>query len=220
MKRLPINCVCKERFNIDHAMQCVNGGFVHKRHDRVRDMFAKLLDDVAYDVRIEPPLEPLSGEKLPNNASTEEEARLDIAARGFWQDGAMAFFDVRVFNPFAKTHLRNNLESAFDNNEKQKKAKYNQGVIEIEHGSFTPLVISAYGGVSRETERFVSRLTVKIAEKKDLPVSTIANYIRTKLSFLLVRSQVLCIRGSRKLWKQKVDVQEAEVVQCISNISE
>ena len=220
LKRMPINCVCKERFSVDHAMQCVNGGFVHKRHDRVRDMFAKLLDDVSYDVRVEPPLEPLSGENLPNTASREEEARLDIAARGFWQDGAMAFFDVRVFNPFAKTHLKSNLESAFVMNEKQKKVKYNQRVIEIEHGSFTPLVISAYGGVSRETERFISRLTDKIAEKKDLPVSTIANFIRTKLSFLLVRSQVLCIRGSRKLWKHNMDVQEAEVVQCVSNIRE
>ena len=65
-----------------------------------------LLDEVSYDVRVEPPLEPLTGETLPRVASREEEARLDIAARGFWQDGAMAFFDVRVFNPFAKTHLK------------------------------------------------------------------------------------------------------------------
>ena len=220
LKRMPINCVCKKKFNQDHAMQCANGGFVHKRHDRVRDMFAKLLDEVCYDVRVEPPLEPLTGEALPDTANSKVEARLDIAARGFWQDGAMALFDVRVFNPFAKTHLKSNLMSAFDTNEKQKKTQYNQRVIEIEHGSFTPLVMSAYGGVSRETERFMSKLATKIAEKKDVPISTISNYIRTKLSFLLIRSQVLCIRGSRKLWKHNMDVQEAEVVQCVSRIRE
>ena len=93
-------------------------------------------------------------------------------------------------------------------------------VIEIEHGSFTPLVISAYGGVSRETERFMSRLITKIAEKKDVPISTIANYVRTELSFILVRSQVLCIRGSRKLWRHNMDIQEAEVVQCVGRIRE
>ena len=217
---MPTSCVCKEKFTQDHAMQCINGGFVYKRHDRVRDMFAKLLNEIAYDVRVEPPLEPLSGEALPDTASREEEARLDIAARGFWQDGAMAFFDVRVFNPFAKTHLKSNLQSAFDVNENQKKTKYNRRVIEIEHGSFTPLIMSAYGGVSRETEHFITQLTNKIAEKKDVPISTIANYIRTKLSFLLVRSQVLCIRGSRKLWKHNMDVQEAEVVQAVSSIRE
>ena len=220
LKRMPISCVYKEKFTQDHAMQCINGGFVHKRHDRIRDMFAKLLNEIAYDVRVEPPLEPLSGEALPNTTSREEEARLDIAARGFWQDGAMAFFDVRVFNPFAKTHLKSNLQSAFDVNENQKKTKYNQRVIEIEHGSFTPLIMSAYGGVSRETEHFITQLTNKIAEKKDVPISTIANYIRTKLSFLLVRSQVLCIRGSRKLWKHNMDVHEAEVVQAVSSIRE
>ena len=217
---MPINCVCKEIFKPDHAMQCSNGGFIHKRHDRVRDMFAKLLDEVAYDVRVEPTLEPLSGETLPKTASREEEARLDISARGFWQDGAMAFFDVRVFNPFAKTHLKSKLEAVFDANENTKKAKYNQRVIEVEHGSFTPIVMSAYGGVSRETERFMSRLITKIAEKKDVPISTIANYVRTKLSFILVRSQVLCIRGSRKLWKHNMDIQEAEIVQSVGKIKE
>ena len=167
MKRLPINCVCKkEQFSTDHAMQCINGGFVHKRHDRIRDALAKLLDDVAYDVRIEPPLEPLTGEGLPDTSNKKDEARLDIAARGFWQEGAMAFFDVRVFNPFAKTHSKKTLEAIFDFHEDEKKTKYNQRVIDVEHGSFTPIVLSAYGGFGRETERFISNLITKISEKR------------------------------------------------------
>ena len=92
----------------------------------------------------------------------------------------------------------------FDSNEKQKKAAYNQQVIDIEHGSFTPVVLSAYGGFGRETERFISMLIVKVSEKRDIPVSVIANYIRVKLSFILVRSQVICIRGSRKLWQTRM----------------
>ena len=118
-------------------MQCINGGFIHKRHDRIRDALAKLLDEVAYDVRIEPPLEPLTGEELPKIANKEQEARLDIAARGFWQESAMAFFDVRVFNPFAKTHSKKTLDAAFDFHQNYKKTKYNKRVINIEHG-FTP----------------------------------------------------------------------------------
>ena len=57
-----------------------------------------------------PPLEGLTGEQLQNSANKDTEARLDVAARGFWQDGAMAFFDVRVFNPFAKTHINQKLQ--------------------------------------------------------------------------------------------------------------
>ena len=220
IKRTPLKCVCGKKFSVDHAMQCVNGGFIHKRHDRIRDALAKLLDDVAYDVRIEPPLEPLTGEELPRSANTQQEARLDIAARGFWQEGAMAFFDVRIFNPFARAHINAELQAVFDSNEKQKKAAYNQRVIDIEHGSFTPVVLSAYGGFGRETERFISMLITKVSEKRDIPVSVIANYIRTKLSFILVRSQVICIRGSRKLWQTRMDTNEAEVVQCAGTIRE
>ena len=171
-------------------------------------------------MRIEPPLEPLTGEELPKTANKEQEARLDIAARGFWQESAMAFFDVRVFNPFAKTHSKKTLDAAFDFHENYKKTKYNKRVINIEHGSFTPVVLSAYGGYGRETERFMSKLVSKIAEKKDVPLSSISNYVRTKLSFILVKSQVMCIRGSRKLWKPKIDIQEAEVVQCQGEIRE
>ena len=148
------------------------------------------------------------------------EARLDVAARGFWQDGAMAFFDVRVFNPFAKAHIKSKLMSVFDSQEKQKKTHYNQRVIDIEHGSFTPIVLSAYGGAGLETERFLSLLILKIAEKRDVPVSIVANYVRTKLSFVLVKSQVLCVRGCRKLWKQNIDAREAQVVECVGKIRE
>ena len=220
LKRLPLNCVCSKKFTPDHAMQCTNGGFIHKRHDQIRDALAKLVNEVAYDVRVEPPLQALSGEVLPDSANSDEGARLDFTARGFWQDGAMAFFDVRVFNPFAKTHINSKLEAVFNSNEKAKKTEYNQRVIEVEHGSFTPVVLSAYGGLGREAEKFVSLLSVKIAEKRDVPLSTITNFIRTKLSFILVKSQVMCIRGYRKIWRPNIDTQEAEVVHCVGRIRE
>ena len=214
LNRLPTNCVCSKRFDVDHAMQCTNGGFIHKRHDKIRNTIAKLLDEVCHDVRIEPPLQPLSGEVLPPTANTDDEARLDVSARDFWFDGGLAFFDVRVFNPFAKTHLNTKLETVFNQNERQKKSHYNQRVITVEHGSFSPIVLSAYGGFGKETDRFITKLTNKLSEKKEIPNSVMANYIRTKLSFELVRSQVLCVRGSRKLWSSKIDVREAEVVDC------
>ena len=52
-----------------------------------------------------------------------------------------AFFDVRVFNPFAKTHRTQNLTNAYVTHEKEKKRHYNQRVIHLEHGSFTPFII-------------------------------------------------------------------------------
>ena len=68
------------------------------------------------------------------------------------QKGQKVFFDVRVFNPFAKSHLNQKLDTAFKSNENEKKRMYNQRVIEIEHGSFSPLVFTPYGGTGREAE--------------------------------------------------------------------
>ena len=95
---------------------------------------------VAYDVRIEPHLQPLTREALPAAANKEDEARLDIYVRGYWQPCEMAFFDTRVFSPFAKSHMTRNLDAVFKSNEASKKTAYNERIIRIEHGSFTPIV--------------------------------------------------------------------------------
>ena len=73
---------------------------------------------------------------------------------------------------------------------------------------------------STETNRLLTTLIAKVAEKQDMHSSIVANYIRTKLSFEIVKSQVLCIRGSRKMKKPFVDVGEVEVVQHVAGIRE
>ena len=43
IKRLPTNCACGKKFNIDHALTCMKGGFIHRRHDEIRNIFAEML---------------------------------------------------------------------------------------------------------------------------------------------------------------------------------
>ena len=113
-----------------------------------------ILKDVRYDVEVEPHLQTLTGEVLSNRANPSDEARLNASARSFWQKGEKAFFDVRAFNSCAKSHLNQKLYTTFSSNENEKKRQYNQQVIEIEHGSFSPLVFSPYNGTGREADRF------------------------------------------------------------------
>ena len=103
LKRIPTKCACGKTFSVDHAVSCLKGGFIHRRHDELKDILAKLLDEVAYDVSIKPQLSPLSGEILPPSANRSDEARLDIAARGFWHFLMLGFLthsprhiDVRI----------------------------------------------------------------------------------------------------------------------------
>ena len=60
--------------------------FLH--YDAMRFMiFGQMLKEVCSDVEIESRLHPLNGESLPDrSANTEQEACLDISARGKWRD--------------------------------------------------------------------------------------------------------------------------------------
>ena len=62
-------------------------------------------------------MQPLFGEILPQGTTTEDKARLDVKARGFWGREEMPFFDTRVFNPFARSHMNTNLDTVFRLNE-------------------------------------------------------------------------------------------------------
>ena len=138
------------------------------RHNEVRDITAELLTEVCNDVAIEPSLTPLSGEIFESTTtSREDDSRCDVAARGFWVRGSKAFLDVRVFNPMAKSYSNQPLARTYNSLEKSKKAKYNERILNVEHGTFTPLVFSCFGGMGTEAQRFFNRLAVKVAEKRD-----------------------------------------------------
>ena len=106
-----------------------------------------------------------------------DKARLDIRARGFWKAGQSAFFDVRVFNLIAKRHVNQTLSKCYEQNEKEKKRHYNDRVQQVEHGSFTPLVFSATGGMGRECWCFVRRLCEMLSEKRKLSYNDVATWL-------------------------------------------
>ena len=168
LKFLPTICACGKRFTVDHAMSCPKGGYIHQRHDEVRDILAKISKEISNDVETEPHLLPLTGESLSSSSNSADEARLDFSVRGFWQRGQRAFFDVRVFNRFAPSYRNQNLSNAFKSNERIKKRGYGQRVIEVEQGSFSPLIFTPYGGTSRETEHFITTLSSKISENRNV----------------------------------------------------
>ena len=68
----------------------------------------------------------------------------------------------------------------------------------VEQGTFTPLVFSTTGGMGRECLMFFKKLSqlISIKQKEELSVTTYG--IRCKTSFALLRSCLLCIPGNRK----------------------
>jgi len=118
-------------------------------------------------------LQQLTGEHLNPGSITSNEARADISARSFWCKGQLAFCDVRVFNPLAKRYLNQSLTSAYKTNESEKKRNYNERIIHVDRGSFTPLVFSALGGMSRECSTFFSHAAELMVKKRNMKVKSL-----------------------------------------------
>ena len=78
------------------------------------------------------------------------EARLDVKARGLWGGTfECAFFNVRVFNPRARSNeARHSWSTAsiFRRHEQHNRCQYDQRVRDVEMAFFTPLVFTASGG--------------------------------------------------------------------------
>ena len=198
LERLPTTCVCGVPFDVQHSFSCPKGGLTIHRHNEIRDITSEILKEVCPNVVTEPMLTPLTGEQLQYATSKKaDNARADVSAKDFWIKGQVAYCDVRVFNPIAKCHLNQSLSSVHRRNEAEKKRQYNQPILQVEHGSFTPLVFSCFGGMSRECSRFFSQAADHLASKRNLSKSSTSSWIKARLNFALLRSCLLCIRGSR-----------------------
>ena len=200
---LPLTCVCGESYTVAHSLMCLYGGFVTLRHNDIRDLSASLLKEVCPNVCREPILQPLTGESLRlRSASTDDGARLDISAEGFWGHRYQrVFFDVRVFCPLSSTSSSQSLLACYRTNEEIKKRKYDQRIREVEHACFSPLVFSTSGGFGPVSTLFIKRLALLHSEKFQRPYSTTVNFIRCRFSFSILKSALRCLGGSRSKLK-------------------
>ena len=200
LQNLPSRCPCGDPFNQTHALNCHKGGFVNARHDKIRDFEAKMLNSVCNDVETEPHLQTvINKQNYPRTAILNDEARLDVRARGFWRDGQNSFFDVKVTNLNCQSQINKSTKTIMKSHENEKKRNYNKRVMEVEHGTFTPLIFSTTGVMSHECNLYHKALAEKIATKKGEKYSDVMCFLRVKLSFLALKSALLCLRGSRAL---------------------
>ena len=73
----------------------------------------------------------------------------------------------------------------------------------------SPLVFSIAGGMGRECSMFVKRLCQMISLKQNEELSVVLEQslgIRCKLSYALVQNSLLCVRGSRRMSRENVQL--------------
>ena len=147
LQRTPSHCACGAAFSVDHVLSCPKGGPPSLRHNEIRDLTARRLTEVCHQIQVEPELQPVSNLDTFSHATanSQEGARLDIVMNGFWGGRyERCFVDVRVFNPYAQSNV-NSISAAYRRHENIKRRAYGQRVREVEHSSFTPIVMSATG---------------------------------------------------------------------------
>ena len=153
---------------------------------------------VSHDVEVEPHLQPLDNETFTNSTCTEVEARLDISAKGIWGSRIeRSFYDVKIFNPYAPTNRIKDTKNSYLLHENLKRLKYQDRILDIEDGSFSPLIFATTGGASPITHKVIRRIASLIAQKSNERYPEVINFIRTRVSFSLLKSTILCIRGCR-----------------------
>ena len=162
---------------------------------------------MCHGVATEPSLQPITTETFTNaTANTQQGARLDIVANGVWGGPfERAYFDVRVFNHFAPSNNHFSIQATYRHHENIKKRHYERRIREVEHSSFTPLVFSTItplvfsttGGLGPAADSFYKRLASMLADQWKQPYSSTMGWLRCRLSFSLLRSSIMCLRGAR-----------------------
>ena len=91
-------------------------------------------------------------------------------------------------HPNSESYRGKDIHQVYRLHEMEKKRTYNERIIQIEKGSFTPIVLSTFGGMGPEAEKFHNRLAQLIAVKRNETYASVMNYIRTRLRFCLLKS--------------------------------
>ena len=119
-----------------------------------------MLTEVCHDKCVERDLQPLTREQPVNTAKNAQDgARLDRAASGVWEGHyEKSNFDVCIFNPHTSTNRHDQLFQCYREHEHVKKREYEQRMEEVEHASFTSLVLLATAEMANEATYFFKRL--------------------------------------------------------------
>ena len=121
---------------------------------------------VCKDVATEPVLPDVEGEQLTRVSNKAHGARLDINAHDIWKPQRSAVFDVRVCHPNAEPYRDLEPQHIYRLHMNEKKHQYSSGMLDIEHGIFTPLIFTTTGGMGEECLNYHSRLVELITIKK------------------------------------------------------
>ena len=118
-----------------------------------------------------------------------------------------------MFHPNAPSYVDCSPASLFSRHERCKRREYEERIVNIERGSFTPVVLATTGACGPAADCFIKRLAGQLAEHDRQLYSTVVAWLRIRIAFALVRSAILCLRGGRSARHRPV-FESREVATC------
>jgi len=101
--------------------------------------------------------------------------------------------------------------------EQRKWREYGERIRNVEHGDFTPMIVATTGGIGYQGTLVLKRLGVILAEKINEQLSVTMSFLRCRLSFAILKSAILCLRGSRPL-RRKEEVEQQVIDLAVSEV--
>ena len=211
---LPTQCDgCNKPFSVDHAMSCPVGGLIKARHDEVAQALASLYIDAttANSVSREPMIFPQQPPPAPLPPSADSAPRVpppppavtlrsqdrgDLLLRGAYSPSTDCIIDVTIVDLNAKSYNTKDPEKVLRAKEKEKKRHYLKAC-QHQRRHFAPFVASTDGILGKEAHALLKTIGRKLADKWQLPQSSVMSYISSKISISLARACHRCLRGSR-----------------------
>ena len=109
-----------------------------------------------------------------------------------------AYFDIKVVSPFARSYLSLTPARLFHQAEQGKIREYAARIRDVEHADFVPLVFTTTGGMAPLSKKVLKIVSEKISAIQDIPQSVVSGWLRCRFSFALLRTTLMCLRGTRK----------------------
>ncbi|XP_042862521.1 uncharacterized protein LOC122247355 [Penaeus japonicus] len=117
----------------------------------------------------------------------------------------------------ATSNRSQELLSAHTKHENNKMREYGERVREVRQGTFTPLVFTTSGGMSSRATIFYSSLAQQLAEKRQQQKSAVVAWMRCRLAFSLLRSSLLCLRGTRNKPAMYTSLKDLDIEETVIN---
>ena len=145
----------------------------------------------------------MTREPVVREANLEENIpalRADLGVRGVWFPQSEALFDIKVVDTDAQSYRGRTPKDVLGTAEKGKKSKYSSAC-EDRRALFTPVCCSVDGMLGGEAKVFLKKLGERISVKWGKSIGEVMGWIRTRLTFAVLRASILCLRGSRTKWR-------------------